>query len=56
MVQKKRHFVNGKSLVKVIYRKRFKSPRKLTEPPKAGDRPDQTWDVADGGNVRSKKK
>ncbi|MEE4604491.1 MAG: hypothetical protein V2J65_24630 [Desulfobacteraceae bacterium] len=56
MVQKKRHFINGKSLVKVIYRKRIKSPRQVNEPPKAGDRSDQTRDLADDVNVRSRKK
>ena len=56
MVQKKRHLINRKSMVEVIYRKSSKSSRKLNEPPKSGDRPDQTWDPDDYGNIQSKKK
>jgi len=55
MVQKKRHLINGKSMVEVIYRKSSKSPRKLNEPPKSGDRSGQTWDPDDCGNIQSKK-
>jgi hypothetical protein len=56
MVQKKRQFINGKSVVEVIYRKNGKSPRKLNESPKSGDRSDQTWNPDDYGNIQSKKK
>jgi hypothetical protein len=56
MVQKKRHLINRKSMVEVIYRKSSKSSRKLNEPPKSGDRSDQTWDPDDYGNIQSQKK
>ena len=56
MVQKKRHLINRKSMVEVIYRKSRKSFRNLNEPPKSGDRPEQTWDPDDYGNIQSKKK
>jgi hypothetical protein len=56
MVQKKRHLINRKSMVEVIYRKSSKSPRKLNEPPKSGDRSDQTWNPDDFENIQSKKK
>ena len=56
MVQKKRHLINRKSMVEVIYRKSSKSSRKLKEPPRSGDRSDQTWSPDDYGNIQSKKK
>jgi hypothetical protein len=56
MVKKKRHFINGKSMVEVIYRKNSNSPRKLNAPPKSGDRSDQIWDANDHGNAQPKKK
>ena len=56
MVQKKRQFINGKSLVEVIYRKNSKSPRKLNESPNPGDRSDQTLDPDDYGNIQSPQK
>jgi hypothetical protein len=56
MVQKKRHFINRKSMVEVIYRKNTKSPRKSNEPPRSGDKSDQTWNPDDYGNIQSKKK
>ena len=56
MVQKKRHFINGKSVVEVIYRKNNKSPQKLNEPPKTDDRSDQAWDPGDYGNIQPSKK
>jgi hypothetical protein len=54
-VQKKRHLINGRSMVEVIYRKSSKSPRKLNEPPNSGDRSDQAWDPEDYGNPSPKK-
>jgi len=56
MVQKKRHLINRKSMVEVIYRKSSKSSRKLNEPPKSGDRPDQAWEPDDYGNTQPQKK
>ncbi len=56
MVQKKRHLINRKSMVEVIYRKSSKSPRKLNESPKSGDRSDQIWNPDDSENIQSKKK
>jgi hypothetical protein len=56
MVQKKRHLINRKSMVEVIYRKSSKSSRKLNESPKSGDRSDQTWEPDDGGNTQPPKK
>jgi hypothetical protein len=55
-VQKKRQFINRKSMVEVIYRKSSKSSRKLNEPPKSGDKSDQLWDPDDCGNIQSKNK
>ena len=56
MVQKKRHFINGKSMVEVIYRKNSKSPRKMNETTKTGERSDETWNLNDFGNIQTKKK
>jgi len=43
-------------MVEVIYRKNAKSPRKSNEPPRSGDKSDQTWNPDDYENIQSKKK
>jgi len=56
MVQKKRHLINRKSMVEVIYRKSSKSSRKIDEQPKSGGESDQTSKPDDYENIQSKKK
>jgi hypothetical protein len=56
MVQKKRHLINRKSMVEVIYRKSSKSSRKINDRPKSGGGSDQTSKPDDHENILSKKK
>ena len=56
MVQKKRHFIHGKSMVEVIYRKSGKPSRGLNGTSNSADESIPPLDPVDHENARSRKK